>query len=74
MPELTKTFFEKVLRDSENNDELQVTKVKVSNGKEFGSHFCSEVHSLEVIAKTKSSYKEYLDAFLLVVKSQLSET
>ena len=48
--------------------------MKVRNGKEFGSHFSSEVHSLEVIAKTKSTYKEYLDAFLLVVKSQpLSE-
>ena len=74
MPELTKSFFEKVLRDSEKNDELQVTKVKVSNGKEFGSHFCSEVHSLEVSAKTKKSPKEYLDTFQLIIKSQpLSE-
>ena len=70
LPELTKSFFEKVLRDSEKNDELQVTKVKVRDGKEFGSHFSLEVHSLEVIAKAKSLYKEYLDTFLLVVKSQ----
>ena len=73
-PELTKSFFERILRVSEKNEELQVTKVKVSDGKEFGSHFCSEVHRVEVTAKRKSCYKEYLDAFLLVVKSQpLSE-
>ena len=48
MPELTKSFFEKVLRESERKEELQVTKVRVSSGNVFGNHFCSEVHSLEV--------------------------
>ena len=33
MPELTKTFFEKVLRDFEQKESLQVTKVRVKDGK-----------------------------------------
>ena len=69
LPELTKKFFEKVLRDSEKIDDLLVTKVKVRNGKEFGSHFSSEVHSLEVVTKRKGTEKEHLETFLLVVKS-----
>ena len=67
MPELTKKFFEKVLRESEKNDELQVLKVKVSSGKDFGNHFCSEVNSLEVSVKLS---KECQESFQLVVKSQ----
>ena len=51
MPELTKKFFEKILRESEKNDELQVTKVKVSEENEFGKHFCSQVNSLEIGVK-----------------------
>ena len=57
MPELTKKFFEKILRESEKNDELQVTKVKVSDENEFGKHFCSQVNSLEVHVKTKDEMK-----------------
>ena len=67
MPELTKKFFEKVLRESEKNDELQVVKVKVSTEKEFGNHFCSEVNRLEVTAKLS---KECQETFQLVIKSQ----
>ena len=67
MPELTKKFFEKVLRESEKNDELQVLKVKVSSGKDFGNHFCSEVNSLEVCVKFS---KDCQETFQLVIKSQ----
>lgn len=67
MPELTKKFFEKLLRESEKNDELQVLKVKVSSGKDFGNHFCSEVNRLEVSVKLS---KECQETFQLVIKSQ----
>ena len=67
MPELTKKFFEKLLRESERNDELQVLKVKVSTGKDFGNHFCSEVNRLEVFVKLS---KECQETFQLVIKSQ----
>ena len=70
MPELTKKFFEKILRESEKNDELQVTKVKVSDENEFGKHFCSQVNSLEVHVKTKDEMK----IIQLVIKSQPPET
>ena len=30
---------------------LHVTKVKVKDGTEFGRHFCSEVHAVEVTGK-----------------------
>ena len=50
-PELTKTFFENILRTSDDSPKLQVTKVKVKDGTEFGRHFCSEVHAVEVTAK-----------------------
>lgn len=43
VPELTKTFFEKLLRTSDESPKLHVTKVKVKDGTEFGRHFCSEV-------------------------------
>ena len=67
MPELTKKFFEKLLRESEKNDELQVLKVKVSSGKDFGNHFCSEVNRLEVSVKLS---KECQETFQLVIKSR----
>ena len=67
MPELTKKFFEKLLRESEKSDELQVIKVKVSSGKDFGNHFCSEVNRLEVSVKLS---KECQETFKLVIKSQ----
>ena len=74
MPELTKTFFEKVLRDFEQNQTLQVTKVKVKDGKEFGRHFCSEVHAVEVTVKLKDASKEFVETYQLIIKSQpLSE-
>ena len=69
MPELTKKFFEKILRESEKNDDLQVVKVKVDGGKNFGNHFCSEVNSLEVSVKLS---KECQETFQLVIKSQPS--
>ena len=33
---------------------LHVTKVKVKDGTEFGRHFCSEVHAVEVTGKSLS--------------------
>ena len=33
---------------------LHVTKVKVKDGTEFGRHFCSEVHAVEVTGKSSS--------------------
>ena len=70
MPELTKKFFEKILRESEKNEELQVTKVKVSEENEFGKHFCSQVNSLEICVKiSKDQHKQ----FQLVIKSQPPE-
>ena len=53
LPELTKPFFEKVLRDKEQNKSLNVIKVKVRDRKEFGRHFCSEVHAVDVVVKVK---------------------
>ena len=74
MPELTKTFFEKILRDFEHNQTLQVTKVKVKDGKEFGRHFCSEVHAVEVTVRAKDASKESVETYELIIKSQpLSE-
>lgn len=67
MPELTKTFFEKILRDSERQD-LQVTKVKVKDGAEFGRHFCSEVHAVDVTAKLRGG--DSTEVFQLIIKSQ----
>merc|ERR1719270_555043 len=67
MPELTKTFFEKILRDSERQ-ELQVTKVKVKDGREFGRHFCSEVHAVDVTAKMRGG--DNTEVFQLIIKSQ----
>ena len=52
-PELTKTFFENILRTSDESPKLHVTKVKVKDGTEFGRHFCSEVHAVEVTAKVR---------------------
>ena len=51
LPDLTKPFFEKLLRDFEQNKSLQVIKVKIRDGKEFGRHFCSEVHAVDVTVK-----------------------
>ena len=57
-PELTKTFFENILRTSDDSPKLQVTKVKVKDGTEFGRHFCSEVHAVEVTAKVSKLFQE----------------
>ena len=73
VPELTKTFFENILRASDDSPQLHVTKVKVKDGKEFGRHFCSEVHAVEVTAKIKKNGNNKEDEFRkyhLVVKSQ----
>ena len=51
LPDLTKPFFEKLLRDFEQNKSLQVIKVKIRDRKEFGRHFCSEVHAVDVTVK-----------------------
>ena len=69
MPELTKKFFEKILRESERNEQLQVVKVKVDRESNFGSHFCSEVNSLEVVVKVS---KDCQKTFHLIIKSQPS--
>ena len=64
LPELTKPFFEKVLRDFEQKQSLQVVKVKVRDSQEFGRHFCSEVHAVEVTVKEQSSLvrcKQFLE-------------
>ena len=73
IPELTKNFFENILRASDDSPKLQVTKVKVKDGTEFGRHFCSEVHAVEVTAKIKKNGTNGEDEFRkyhLVVKSQ----
>lgn len=71
-PELTKTFFENILRTSDDSPRLVVTKVKVNASNEFGKHFCSEVHAVDVAAKLKkgdSSEDEHRE-YHLIVKSQ----
>ena len=70
LPELTKTFFENILRASDDSPKLQVTKVKVQDGKEFGRHFCSEVHAVEVTAKVKdgTTAEDKFIKYHLVVK------
>ena len=73
VPELTKTFFENILRASDDSPKLHVTKVKVKDGHEFGRHFCSEVHAVEVTAKIKKNGTNGEDEFRkyhLIVKSQ----
>ena len=73
VPELTKTFFENILRASDDSPKLHVTKVKVKDGTEYGRHFCSEVHAVEVTAKIKKNGNNGEDEFRkyhLVVKSQ----
>jgi len=70
VPELTKTFFEKLLRTSDESPKLHVTKVKVKDGTEFGRHFCSEVHAVEVTAKVKTGSLEEVRKYHLIVKSQ----
>lgn len=72
-PELTKTFFENILRTSDESPKLQVTKVKVKDGTEFGRHFCSEVHAVEVTAKVKLNGEgggSEVRKYHLIVKSQ----
>ena len=54
LPELTKPFFEKVLRDCEKKQSLQVIKVKLRDKQEFGRHFCSEVHAVDVTVKERA--------------------
>ena len=70
MPELTKTFFENILRTSDDSPKLHVTKVKVKDGTEFGRHFCSEVHAVEVTAKLKVNGDPVVKKYHLIVKSQ----
>ena len=49
-----------------------MTKVKVKDGTEFGRHFCSEVHAVEVTAKVKleNGQGSEIVKYHLVVKSQ----
>ena len=54
LPELTKPFFEKILRDCEKKQSLQVIKVKLRDKQEFGRHFCSEVHAVDVTVKERA--------------------
>ena len=72
MPELTKTFFENILRASDDSPKLQVTKVKVKDGTEFGRHFCSAIHAVEVTAKVKATKdcEATVRKYYLIVKSQ----
>lgn len=49
---------------------LHVTKVKVKDGTEFGRHFCSEVHAVEVTAKLKINGESEVKKYHLIVKSQ----
>ena len=42
-------------RESEGESGLHVSKVHVKDGAEFGRHFCSEVHAVEVCVKFKVS-------------------
>ena len=72
MPELTKTFFENILRTSDESPKLQVTKVKVKDGTEFGRHFCSAIHAVEVTAKLKATNggESTVRKYHLIVKSQ----
>ena len=67
MPELTKKFFEKILRESEKLDDIQVTKVKVSDENVFGNHFCSQVNRLEIHVKISRDQQKI---FQLVIKCQ----
>ena len=69
VPELTKTFFENILRASDESPKLIVTKVKVNDSKDFGRHFCAEVHEVEVTAKISQVEEEIL--YHLIVKSQV---
>lgn len=66
VPELTKTFFENILRASDDSPKLVVTKVTVKDEQEFGRHFCAEVHAVEVFAKINNEDIKYH----LIVKSQ----
>ena len=68
-PELTKTFFENILRTSDDSPKLQVTKVKVKDGTEFGRHFCSEVHAVEVTAKVSKLFQENISVTHLRIQS-----
>lgn len=73
VPELTKTFFENILRASDESPKLVVTNVRVDDSKEFGRHFCSEVHAVEVTAKVKvkeGSNETEEVIYHLIVKSQ----
>lgn len=73
MPELTKTFFENILRASDDSPKLHVTKVKVKDGTEFGRHFCSAIHAVEVTAKLKATNaggEATVRKYYLIVKSQ----
>jgi hypothetical protein len=70
VPELTKRFFERVLRASDDAPNLVVTKVSVMDAKDRGRHFCSEVHTVEVLAKLKDEEEGATRTYHLVVKSQ----
>ena len=60
LPELTKPFFEKVLRDCEKKQSLQVIKVKLRDKQEFGRHFCSEVHAVDVTVKERAQTLSFI--------------
>ena len=69
LPELTKPFFEKVLRDCEKKQSLQVIKVKLRDKQEFGRHFCSEVHAVDVTVKERAQTLSIIYSFY--VKCQM---
>ena len=79
LPDLTKRFFENILRAEDSSPKLVVTKVVVdADNKDFsGRHFCSEVHTVEVTARVKHEehhhhHEEESRTYHLVVKSQPS--
>ena len=64
--ELSKPFFEKVLRDCTKKESLQVIKVKVRDKQEFGRHFCSEVHAVDVTVKERAKTLSFYLLFILL--------
>ena len=66
LSELSKPFFEKVLRDCTKKESLQVIKVKVRDKQEFGRHFCSEVHAVDVTVKERAKTFSFYLLFILL--------
>ena len=69
VPELTKNFFETILRASDDSPKLVVNKVLVDQDSDevaAGRHFCSEVHAVDVFGHVGQEAVVYH----LIVKSQ----